>query len=102
MTRLSEECDDAFARERRRGSWASGGFGAYHNQQPADEYVRVTTVEKETGSAWLLRLSSGASDWFPKSVCRVSPNPSGMLYLRCPQWLWKKKKVPGGLKGSRT
>ena len=102
MSRFSEEIDDAFERERRRGSWASGGYGASHNRQPSDEYLRVTTVEKETASAWLLRLSTGVADWFPKSVCRVAPNGSGMLYLRCPQWLWQKKHSPEALRGTET
>lgn len=108
MSRLSEDCDNAFVRERCRGSWASGGYGTYHRTAPsrtynsADEYVRVVSVEAETDKAWLLRLSSGARAWFPKSVCRVAPNGEGMLYLRCPAWLWRSKKVPGGLRGSRV
>lgn len=107
MTRLSEECDDAFERERRRGSCASGGYGVSHRATPSqsfratDEYVRVLNIESETNKAWLLHLSSGSRDWFPKSVCRVAPNGSGMLYLRCPGWLWKQKKVPGALASAK-
>ena len=95
MSRLSEDCDEAFERERRRGSWAAGGYGTYHlrERQPADEYVRVLNIEKESEKAWQLHLSCGAVEWFPKSCCAVKPNGSGMLYLRCPAWLWKEKKL---------